>query len=271
MADGAVLLKREGKVAVVTLDRPAKKNALNETLWRGLDTAVAELEVDLPRAVVLTGAGGAFCAGMDVSPENPLSATMMAGMQNKDREPIAKTLAELRRIVDRLVRLPVPLIAAINGLAYGGGAEIATRLDLRVADPDATLCFSEVRLGLMPDLGGGVALTRLVGPATASDLVLTARRVGSDEALRLGLVNRISRPGNVLAEAVELADAIAKNGPRAVRSALEVIRRTPELSDQDALGLELERATSLVLSAECVHGVTALFSRTDPEFPDVQD
>lgn len=271
MTDGKVTLERHDKVVLMTLERPAKKNALGEVLWRSLDAAVGEVERDLPRAVVLTGAGAAFCAGMDVSPDNPLSARMMQGMQNKQRGPVAETLAELRRIVDRLVALPVPLIAAVNGLAYGGGAEIATRCDLRLADPAATFCFSEVRLGLMPDLGGGVALTRMLGPAIAADLVLTARKVGGEEALSLGLVNRLSQPGKVVEEALELAGVIAANGPRAVRAALDVIRQTPGLTHEAALALELEHATSLVLSAECVHGVTALFSRSEPEFPDLED
>ena len=268
MSDAEVKLERDGKVAVVSLNRPDKKNALNEAMWQSLERAVVALESDTPRAVVVTGVGAAFCAGVDVSPDNPMTAAQMQGIQDKDRNIIAGMLNRMRDVVDRLVGLPVPLIGAINGLAYGGGAEIATRFDLRVADPEAKICFSEVRLGLMPDLGGGVALARLVGPSVAADLMLTARRVDAAEAARLGLLSRISAPGNSLEEALELAAAIAKNGPRAVRSALSVIRAVGEVPTSRALSLELDLATDLILSGECLHGVTALFNRSEPEFPD---
>ncbi len=269
MTDGTTRLERSGKLAIVILDRPAKKNALNEALWLALERVIDELEAKLPRAVVITGAGDAFCAGADVSPDNPMSAALMQAMQDKQRERAVAVLSRMRRIVDRLVSLPVPVIAAINGLAYGGGAEIATRLDLRVVDPNATICFSEVRLGLMPDLGGGVALTRLLGPALASDLILTARRIDAEEALRMGLASRVSLPGKSVEVALELAQAIANNGPRAVRAALEVIRKSSDMPISEALSFELGRAADLIVSGECVHGVTALFSKQDPEFPDV--
>lgn len=242
---------------------------MDQAMWASLDRAVADIEGRLPRALVLTGAGErAFCAGMDVSPDNPQVAGIIEAVTSHDRAPIEAMLRSIRAVLDRLVSLPIPVIAAINGLAYGGGAELAARCDLRVADPAAVICFSEVRLGLMPDLGGGVALTRILGPARAADLILTARRVSSDEALSLGLINRISAPGGVLQEALALAESIAKNGPRAVRGALEIIRRTPELSTKDALALELDRATALIASGECAAGIQALFTRTEPDFPD---
>jgi enoyl-CoA hydratase/carnithine racemase len=268
-AMSTVRLERSGTLAILILDRPAKKNALNEALWLELERRLEQLEAKLPRAVVITGAGDAFCAGVDVNPDNPLSAAMLQAMQDRRRESALAVLTTMRRIVDRLVELPVPVIAAINGLAYGGGAEIAARLDLRVIDPQATICFSEVRLGLMPDLGGGVALTRLLGPGLASDLILTARRLDAQEALRLGLVNRVSAPGKSVELALELAGAIANNGPRAVRSALEVIRRSSDLPIGDALSFELERAVDLIVSGECVHGISALFSKQEPEFPEI--
>src|SRR5262249_33226445 len=238
-------------IAIVMLDRPERRNALNEAMWSELDEAASELEARPGRGVVITGAGDrAFCAGMDVNPDNPQVAGLVEAVQTHDRAPVAALLGRIRATLDRLVGLPVPVIAAVNGLAYGGGAELAVRCDLRVADPAAVFCFSEVRLGLMPDMGGGVALTRLLGPSRAADLVLTARRVGAPEALALGLVNRVSAPGKALEEALDLAAAVAKNGPRAVRAALDVIRTTGDLSERDALALELERATTLIVSGE---------------------
>jgi enoyl-CoA hydratase len=265
----SVRVEREQHVAIVTLDRPERRNALDAVMWSALEDAVGLLEKDLPRAVVVTGAGGsAFCAGMDVNPDNPQVAGLVEAVQTHDPGPVALLLERLRKTLDRLVGLPVPVIAAINGVAYGGGAELAARCDLRVMDPAAVLCFSEVRLGLMPDMGGGVALTRLIGPARAADLVLTARRVDAAEALVLGLVNRIAPPGMAIDAARDLARAIAKNGPRAVRAALEVIRRSADLTERDALDLELANATALIASGECATGIAAFLARSEPDFPD---
>jgi enoyl-CoA hydratase/carnithine racemase len=267
-ADGEVTIERDGKVAIVTLRREQKKNALNEALWSGMRRAAAALAADLPRAVIVTGAGDSFSAGMDVSLDNPQIAGLVTAAQTHDAGPMRALLEQLRPSIDELVGLPVPVIAAINGLAYGGGAELAVRCDLRVMERDAEICFSEVRLGLMPDMGGGVALTRLVGPATAADLILSARRVHGDEAFRLGLVNRVSEPDEALGEALSLAHEIAHNGPRAVRAALRVIRATPDRTFSEALELERDEAAALMASGECVHGVTALMSHGQPDFPD---
>lgn len=269
---GEVRVEREGAIAVLTLDRPERRNAMNQAMWNSLERAVSDLEGSLPRAVVVTGAGEkAFCAGMDVNTDNPDSAALMLAMQDKDRAPVVAMLTRMRAVLDRLVGLPVPVIAAVNGVAFGGGAETALRCDLRVMDPSATLAFSEVRLGLMPDWGGGVALARVVGRARAADLILTGRRVDAEEALALGLVNRVSAPAFCLAEAKALAQTIAQNGPRAVRAALRLLRRIDGMTDADALALELDSAATLIASGECVFGVGAFLTRTTPTFPDPDD
>lgn len=261
-------LERRGAIAILTLDRPERRNALSQELWRALDARLTEIEADLPRALILTGTGSAFCAGMDLSPDNPQVGTFMQALQDQDSSIARGMLEELRAIVDRLAGLPIPTIAAINGVAYGGGAEIAARCTFRVVDPDATVCFSEVKLGLMPDLGGGVALTRLLGPGHAADLILTARKFKGEEAGRIGFANRVSTPGAVLDAALELAHAIAENGPRAVRSSLAVIQASVELPEEQALELEIQTAAELIAGGECTHGVTAFFERKAPEFPD---
>ena len=272
MKDYGVRLDRRGPVAVVTFDRPEKRNAFDRQMWDSLDEAAAELRQRLPRAVVLTGAGEtAFCAGFDVNRANPMLEPLLAAVQTHDRTAARDLVRRIRSSTDALVSLPVPVIAAINGLAYGGGAEIAARCDLRVMDPDAVICFSEVRLGLMPDHGGVVGLTRLVGASRACDLILTARKVGAQEALGLGLVNRISPPGRALEAAMAMAHTIAENGPRAVRRALTVIRRCADLTSQEALELETEQAAGLIADGECIHGVSALLARQKPEFPDPEE
>jgi enoyl-CoA hydratase/carnithine racemase len=135
-------------------------------------------------------------------------------------------------------------------------------------DPDAVICFSEVRLGLMPDWGGGAALSHLIGPARAADMILTARQVESGEAQSLGLANRISKPGKALEEAISIGEIISKNGPRSVRSALEVIRQSSNQTLEQSLELEFEKAVSLIASGECVYGIAAFLMKKEPEFPD---
>jgi enoyl-CoA hydratase len=269
MADYGIRLEREDQIAVVIFDRPGKQNTLDEHMWDCMEQVVADLKARLPRAVVLTGSGDrAFCAGFDVSLENPMVSSLIDAVQKHEKGPAYNLIRRVRTTTDSLVMLPVPLIAAINGLAYGGGAEIAARCDLRVMDSGAFICFSEVRLGLMPDHGGVVGLTRLVGASKAADLVLTARKVGAAEALQIGLINRISSPGKALDDARELARSIAENGPHAVRHALKVIRRTMDLSSMEALEFETEEAVTLIAGGECIHGITAFLSKQRPVFPE---
>lgn len=269
MSEYGVRLERLGHIAVITFDRPDRQNAMDEHMWVCLEAAIADLQQRLPRALVVTGAGEkAFCTGFDVNPKNPQVASLVKALETHEKEPVTSLISRVRTITDSLVFLPVPVIAAINGLAFGGGAEIAARCDLRVMDPDAVISFSEVKLGLMPDHGGVVGLTRLIGPAKAADLILTARKVGAAEALALGLVSRISLPGKALAEAMALAESIADNGPEAVRHALKVIRKTPDLSYPDALQMESQAAVDLILKGECTYGIGAFLAKQKPVFPE---
>lgn len=266
---GEIQIERKDKIALVTMDRTDKKNAFNESMFSALEQVTHELKQNLPRAIVITGAGDdAFCAGFDVNPQNPLVADFLKVLESHEIEPARRVIDRIRRAVDGFIGLPVPILAAINGLAYGGGMELATRCDIRVMDPAAELCFSEVRLGLMPDWGGGPCLTNLVGGAVAADLILTARPLEAVEALNLGLVNRVSDPGQSVEMALNLAVQIAQNGPQAVRQALMVIRQSRELTLEKALALEAEAAAQLIASGECLHGITAFMEKRKPEFPD---
>ena len=272
MKDYGIRLERTGHIAVVTFDRPSRQNSMDEHMWTCFEEVISDLKHSLPRVVVVTGAGPkAFCAGFDINPNNPQVTELAKAMETCDKAPAQALIKRVRTTTDSLVFLPVPIIAAIGGLAYGGGAEIASRCDLRVMDPDAVICFSEVKLGLMPDHGGVVGLTRLVGPAKAADLILTARKLGAAEALALGVVSRISTPGRALDEAIELAEGIANNGPRSVRHALKVIRKTPELTYMDALEMESKEAVDLIVTGECVYGIAAFLTKEKPDFPEPED
>jgi enoyl-CoA hydratase/carnithine racemase len=135
-------------------------------------------------------------------------------------------------------------------------------------DPDAVICFSEVRLGLMPDWGGGATLVRLVGPGKAADIILTARKISAKEAMEMGMINRVCSKGCALEDAISMAESIAKNGPQAIRYSLSLIRQSLGMSLEKALDMETDKAISLITEGECMHGIAAFLSKTEPEFPD---
>lgn len=266
-----ILLERKGHVAVLTINRPERKNAFNEALFNRLGVIAQELKARPPRAVVISGAGEtSFSAGFDVNPDNPMLDSIIKTMTSGETGPAKQLIRAIRKTVDDFISVPVPLIAALNGSAYGGGAELAVRCDLRVMDPGAVICFSELRLGLMPDWGGGAALARLIGPSRAADLILTARKVGAPEAFALGVVNRISQKGCALGEALSLAETIAENGPRAVWNALALLRENQNIPYSAMLDKEEELAAALISSGECIHGVGAFLEKKKPIFPDIQ-
>ncbi len=271
MKHPTVTLEVQDRLAVVTLNRPERHNAFHEEMWGAFTRTTEKLRRHPPRVIVLTGAGEkAFSAGFDVNPQNPQVANLVGAVEKRDRETIGGFIRYLQGAIRAFTSLPVPVIAALNGMAYGGGAELAVQCDLRVMDESAVFCFSETRLGLMPDWGGGVALTRLCGPAIAADLILTARKVGAPEALALGLVSRVAKQGHALEDALTLARAVAANGPRAVRSALQVIRGSASLPLEEAMAVEADLAAELIAAGECVHGITAFLTRRAPVFPDVE-
>lgn len=273
MAPGSVRLERAESIGVVVLDRVERHNALDERMWSQLAEVVAQLEASPPRAVVVTGAGDdAFCAGLDMNPStNPPIARLVEAVHTGDAEPVQDLLRAMRRTVDRLCGLPRPVIAAVNGLAYGVGVEIAVRADLRVVDAQAVLSFVGARVGLMPIVGGGAALARLVGPGRATDLLLTARKLRATEALGMGLVSRLSEPSLCLQEALRVAHAITQNSPRAVRSMLDGLRRSGAVPLAEAMEQEAAAAEALVRSGEFLHGLRAALDKEAPVFPDLQD
>ncbi len=263
-------LERKDGIAVVEMRRNERLNAFNESMFEQMEAVTSELARKLPRAIVITGAGSYFSAGFDVQPDNPMVGRIIeSASSSSGAEQAGKLIAAIRRSIDGFVSLPVPIIAALNGNAYGGGAELAVRCDLRVMDPGAVICFSEVKLGLMSDWGGGAALVRIAGPSRAADILLSARKVNAEEALALGLCNRVSATGGAMGEALDLAAAIAGNGPNAVRHALALVRQSRDLGYEASLDLEAKLAVRLISSGECFHGVAAFLERKKPVFPDI--
>jgi methylglutaconyl-CoA hydratase len=228
-SDGLVLVERRGGVAIVTLNRAQKHNAISSALGAALAEAMTGLDADESvRCVVLTGAGDrAFCAGADM-------AERVAEMDSSTPQPnhIGEGIASVAR-----VRKPV--IGAINGFAYGGGALLAINTDIRLASPNASFRFVGASYGLVV---GGSQLPRIVGPAYAKELLFTARPVDAAEAERIGLVNRVVREGSVLEAAVAMAQDIAANSPAAVGWSKRVIDAATEVDQGRSAEAEANRA-----------------------------
>ena len=215
-------------VAVARLDRP-KMNAISLQVQSDLREAAAELtERDDVRAVVLWGGERVFAAGNDVKE--------MADMSYAD---MVKVSASVSSATTAIARIPKPVIAAVNGYALGGGCELALSADLRFAAEDAVLGQPEVLLGIIPGAGGTQRLTRLVGTAKAKDIIFTGRFVKAEEALRIGLVDRVVPADKVLEESVAYAAQFSRAAALAIRAAKESIDRGCEV-DLDT-GLEIER------------------------------
>jgi len=208
-------------VRTITVNRPEKLNALNSEVLELLDVAVAGAGADASlRCLIVTGAGEkAFVAGADIGELARL--TPIQGREHARRG---------QAVLDRIERLPIPSIAAINGYAYGGGLELAIACTLRVASENARMGLPETSLGILPGFGGTQRLARLVGRARASELVLTSDKgITAAIAERIGLVNQVVPAGQAHAAARELALRIAANGPTACRYALEAIRSGVEM------------------------------------------
>jgi len=269
MTKYGIHLEIKNKIGRVHINRPERLNTFNSFMFSELKRVTEELTKNLPRVIVVTGSGDkAFSAGFDVNPDNPMVSSLYEAVTQNNTSLIHESITMLRGSIDGFVSLPVPIIAAINGMAYGGGAELAVRCDMRIMNESGVICFSETKLGLMPDWGGGATLAHLLGSSRATDLILSARKVFGKEALSLGLVNRISEKNQAYNDAVTLAGDISKNGPMAVRKALEVVRQSRNMTLHESLNLEYENAVSLITSGECVHGISAFLSKKDPVFPE---
>jgi enoyl-CoA hydratase len=244
-------------VARLTVNRPDKLNALNAIVISEIGDAVTRIETDAAiRGVIVTGAGAkAFVAGADI---NELTDQGPTGGRNR--------AAAGQQVFRRLERCGKPVIAAINGFALGGGCELAMACHLRVASETAKFGQPEVKLGIAPGYGGTVRLPRLVGKARALELLLTGEMIDAQEALRIGLVNRVVPPERLLPEAESLLRAILTNGPLAVRACLEAVDIGLEMSVDQALLLEAGYFGLLSATDDMREGTKAFVEKRRPSF-----
>ncbi|MGH2829806.1 MAG: enoyl-CoA hydratase-related protein [Actinomycetota bacterium] len=246
-----------GQIATITLDRAGAANCLSRATLAGLSAAIGDVTADSStRAVILTGAGDkAFCAGADLKER--------AGMSDAE---VRDFVRMIRDTATALSRVPAPTIAAINGIAFGGGCELALACDVRVIDERAQIGLTETSLGIVPGGGGTQRLPRLIGPARAIELIVAAKRVDAAEALRIGLVNEVAPAGGALKAATAIAERIAANAPIAVRAAKEAAWRGLELPLDDGLALETSLYERCLGTKDRIEGLAAFREKRPPVY-----
>lgn len=257
MAETKVRVAREGQVGRLTLDRPERLNAFDAEM---LDQFVAAAEAVRDdrglRVAVVTGAGErSFCAGADISE-----------FRGKSVEDAYRLIGKVHRALNALEAAPVPVIAAINGLALGGGTEIALACDLRIAVASAQFGLPEITLGIFPGGGGTQRLPRLIGESRARELVLTGRRITADEALGIGFVHRVVPEADLEAAVDETVESMLAKPPLALAAVKRVMRHGADMSLAAALELELRSFASLFDSADVEEGAAAFAERRSPRF-----
>jgi enoyl-CoA hydratase/carnithine racemase len=273
MSDRVTINIEEG-IADVRLNRPDKLNALDPAMFAALVDAGEALKVDSRvRAVVLSGEGRGFCAGLDFGSFQAMASDAAAGDgQVSDASPV--TLADRGDRITNLgqqavwvwTEIPAPVIAAIHGVALGGGCQIALGADLRIVAPDARLSVLEIRWGLTPDMTGTWTLPRLVGPDVAKELTFTGRMVGGEEAVRIGLATRLA--DDPRAAALELAAEIAAKSPHAVRGAKRLLDAAAVDTPAEHFLDESRTIGGLIGSPDQVEAVKSYFEQRPPVFTD---
>lgn len=256
-ADGSVVTEERDALLFVCLERPAKRNALTRAMLERLDEIFAGVGArrDL-RAVVLCGAGADFCAGTDVSELEGMGEA--AALDKATRG---------QAVCDRVELCGTPVIAAVQGAATGGGCELALACHLRVAAAGARFSLPETRLGVIAAYGGTQRLARAAGTGRALAAMLAGEEVGAEEALRLGLVNRVAEPSRLMAEAESLASTIADAAaPLAARACLEAVTRGARLPFDEALRLEAELFAGLFATQDVREGTRAFLEKRKPVF-----
>jgi enoyl-CoA hydratase/carnithine racemase len=260
--------RQEGEIAFIEINRPDMKNALNLECWQLFDKYGDRLIDDNKiRALVITGRpADVFSAGVDVTPSDPFIAGMFEALQNRDKPNLVKGFADMQAVVSKLARLPIPTVAAINGLCYGGAVELAAACDIRVIKEGSVICLQEAKLGLIPDFGGTVRLARLIGPARAKELIFTARRILPDEAKELGLVSHIFPAENFISHVSEYVKSITANAPKALEAVKEICDTSGAMTENQALEFENERAAENILSGQCIEGIGAFLEKRAPKW-----
>lgn len=252
-----VTLEKDGNLAIVTINRPKALNALNSDTLRELDLAISNIEQDINvYCVILTGAGEkSFVAGADI-----------AEMKDLDAKGGEEFGLLGNRVFRRIENLDKPVIAAISGFALGGGCELAMACDIRIASEKAKFAQPEAGLGITPGFGGTQRLPRIVGLGKAKEMIYTCAMIKADEALRIGLVNKVVPLENLMEEARKMASVICANAPIAVKYCKDAINRGMQVDIDKAIEIEANDFGKCFDSEDQVEGMTAFLERREKNF-----
>lgn len=240
-----VLYEVKGQVGIITINREKALNALNSAVLEDLNTALDGVDLNEIRCLIITGAGQkSFVAGADIGEMSKLTKAEGEAFGIKGN-----------KVFRRIETFPIPVIAAINGFALGGGCEISMSCDIRICSENAVFGQPEVGLGITPGFGGTQRLARIVGPGMAKQIIYTARNIKPDEALRIGLVNAIYPQEELMAQAEKMAAGIAKQAPIAVRACKKAINEGLDLDMDAAIALEAKVFGDCFESEDQVYGM----------------
>ena len=257
MTEDVLLKEVDGQIAVLTLNRPEVMNSFNFALLRALSDEIEAIDVDPHiRVVIITGAGEkAFAAGADL--KERLTYTP---------EQVKEFITTIRNLFTRIEYMRKAVIAAVNGVALGGGTELAMACDIRIASSAATMGQTETRLAIIPGAGGTQRLPRLVGKGIAKELIFTGRRVGAEEALRIGLVNKVVEPDQLLEAAKQMAAMICEAGPIAIDQAKYAINYGTETDLQTGLAIESNAYWVCIPTEDRLEGLAAFKEKRKPVY-----
>ena len=248
--------EKKDHIGILTIDRPEALNALNSTVITELEQVIGEVEGDgTLLGLILTGAGRSFVAGADIGEQQPL-----------DLDGGRKWGQRGSALMRRIEKLEMPTIAAVNGFALGGGCELALSCDIILASEKAKFGQPEVGLGITPGFSGTQRLPRRVGTARAKELIFSGRMVKADEAERMGLVNAICAPEELMDKAMEMAQSFARNAPIAVKYSKACIDRGMQMDIDDGIALENELFAMCFATADQKEGMKAFLEKRDAAF-----
>lgn len=253
-----IIFEERDALALVRLNRPEKRNALTGAMLERLSELFAAIEKrrDLRAVILIGGADGeAFSAGTDIRE-----------LASLDAEGAHRAARRGQQVCDLIEHCGVPVIAAVGGVAAGGGCELALACHLRIASRTARFQLPEIKLGVIPAYGGTQRLARLTGSGRALEMMLTGHSVSAEEALRLGLVNRVTEPARLLADSTALAHEIMQLAPLAIRACLEAVTRGLRLPLEEGLKLEAELFSGLFATADMREGTRAFIEKRAPVF-----
>ncbi|SET37826.1 Enoyl-CoA hydratase/carnithine racemase [Salinibacillus kushneri] len=247
----------EDYIGLLTLNRPQAANAFSVELLKDLNDCLNQIEKhDHIRVLIIKGSGEkAFCAGADLKEREKMSD-----------DKVVETVKRIKETIHRIESLPIPVIASINGAAFGGGLELALACDIRIASTQALLGLTETSLGIIPGAGGTQRLARLIGPGKAKYLIFTARRLTAEEAYKYGIIERIADRNKLVETVLAEASIIAENGPIGVQQAKEAIQSGLNTDLKSGLEIEEQCYKKTIPTQDRIEGIKAFKEKRKPHY-----